>query len=132
MPILLSANSTAINLLQIGGKQFAFPAVRASPDERTADGMAEWRTVRLALGECQRTAILKNENASSEQSIAISAFPPWLFSPYPSKSPSRRVSVSAETCRTNTHQTRPCDRAEPPPSEMTCNRDPDIRRRAKP
>lgn len=72
MPILLSANSTAINLLQVRGKQFAFPAVRASPDERTADGKAEWRTVRQALRRCQRTAILKSESTSPEKSMVIS------------------------------------------------------------
>lgn len=80
MPILLSANSTAINLLQIGSKQLAFSTIRTSPDKCTADGKAEWRTVRLALCGCQLIAILKNEIASPEKSMVISAFPPLLFS----------------------------------------------------
>lgn len=74
MPILLCANSTAINLLQVRGKQLAFSAIRASPDERMADGKAEWRTVRWALCGYQLTAILNDESASPEKSMVMRAF----------------------------------------------------------
>lgn len=74
MPILLSANSAAINLLQVRGKQFAFSAIGASSDERTADGKAKWRAVRLALDRYQQTAILNDESASPEKSMVMNAF----------------------------------------------------------